>query len=102
MVCHNGCMQRGTKIPSELSARLTALVESDSETAENIDMIETADNGPTTDELNTFDGSVEGVLGGSATDATLDRRSRHAFGCWFTWCQQCRHGGHAAHLAECM
>jgi hypothetical protein len=26
--------------------------------------------------------------------------SSHAFGQWFTWCQKCRHGGHAGHIDE--
>ncbi|RKP27137.1 hypothetical protein SYNPS1DRAFT_6701, partial [Syncephalis pseudoplumigaleata] len=34
--------------------------------------------------------------------AALHRSAGHpaGFDLWFTWCQSCRHGGHAAHLLE--
>jgi hypothetical protein len=28
------------------------------------------------------------------------QESLAGFGLWFTWCQSCRHGGHAAHVLE--
>jgi hypothetical protein len=32
--------------------------------------------------------------------ARFDRSSMTAFGQWFTWCQACRHGGHADHIND--
>ena len=38
----------------------------------------------------------------STTDiqSNLDCKTPHNFDYWFTWCQLCRHGGHAAHLLD--
>src|SRR4051794_31342207 len=30
----------------------------------------------------------------------FDDSSAHPFSQWFTWCQACRHGGHAHHITE--
>ena len=52
-----------------------------------------------------IEGLIELVLSGwccytepiclTGVQGTLDH-----FGHWFTWCQSCRHGGHANHMAE--
>jgi hypothetical protein len=36
----------------------------------------------------------------SGMESSLDRKTPHNFDYWFTWCQLCRHGGHAAHLRD--
>ena len=33
-------------------------------------------------------------------DTRFDSNTMHTFGKWFTWCQACRHGGHAEHMAD--
>ena len=35
------------------------------------------------------------VCAGSSQPTTGEQ-----FGQWFTWCQSCRHGGHAQHITE--
>ncbi|XP_069184860.1 GATOR2 complex protein MIOS isoform X3 [Procambarus clarkii] len=43
----------------------------------------------------------EGVDGGTPTsDTAVRKRKLSNFTSWFTWCQTCRHGGHAHHLLE--
>jgi len=34
------------------------------------------------------------------TDKRFDSTSMNPFGNWFTWCQRCRHGGHAQHMSD--
>jgi len=34
------------------------------------------------------------------TDPRFDRSSMNPFSQWFTWCQACRHGGHADHITD--
>ncbi len=51
-----------------------------------------------------------GGAGGAAASAGGDKEkdesgkfddsSAQPFGAWFTWCQACRHGGHATHITE--
>lgn len=36
----------------------------------------------------------------SENEDTADQRKLNASHMWFTWCQTCRHGGHAKHLLE--
>ena len=36
----------------------------------------------------------------SESEDTVDQRKLNASHMWFTWCQTCRHGGHAKHLLE--
>jgi hypothetical protein len=36
----------------------------------------------------------------SEDDPRFDQNSMHDFKSWFTWCQACRHGGHADHMAD--
>ena len=37
---------------------------------------------------------------GGEGQASASRRKLSHFSSWFTWCQTCRHGGHAHHLME--
>ena len=34
------------------------------------------------------------------TNASASNQQQTAFGDWFSWCQKCRHGGHAVHMME--
>jgi hypothetical protein len=36
----------------------------------------------------------------SDSESPLDQSSTNPFDKWFTWCQTCRHGGHAHHISE--
>jgi hypothetical protein len=36
----------------------------------------------------------------SGSEADVDQRKLNASHMWFTWCQTCRHGGHAKHMLE--
>ncbi|GFS07451.1 WD repeat-containing protein mio [Elysia marginata] len=41
-----------------------------------------------------------GTLSGLGADTSGTGVKLTEFGDWFTWCQTCRHGGHAAHLTQ--
>ncbi|GFN83407.1 WD repeat-containing protein mio [Plakobranchus ocellatus] len=41
-----------------------------------------------------------GTLSGLGADTTGSGVKLVPFGDWFTWCQTCRHGGHASHLTQ--
>ncbi|KAK3770064.1 hypothetical protein RRG08_043220 [Elysia crispata] len=41
-----------------------------------------------------------GTLSGLGTDTSGSGVKLTEFGTWFTWCQTCRHGGHAEHLTQ--
>ena len=34
------------------------------------------------------------------SESSVDERKLNANKMWFTWCQTCRHGGHAKHILE--
>ncbi|XP_045138344.1 GATOR complex protein MIOS-A-like [Portunus trituberculatus] len=44
--------------------------------------------------------SVQEDTGEGPASASTSRRKLSHFSSWFTWCQTCRHGGHAHHLME--
>lgn len=37
---------------------------------------------------------------GTITTKETDSTQMIAFGNWFSWCQSCRHGGHAEHVSK--
>lgn len=37
---------------------------------------------------------------GTTTTRETDSSQMVAFGNWFSWCQSCRHGGHADHISK--
>nr|XP_053633345.1 GATOR complex protein MIOS-like [Cherax quadricarinatus] len=44
--------------------------------------------------------NAEGDSSTPTSDTAVRRRKLSNFTSWFTWCQTCRHGGHAHHLME--
>jgi hypothetical protein len=40
------------------------------------------------------------VEGGYLVKKSLSKRRTKPFSLFFTWCQTCRHGGHASHLID--
>lgn len=49
---------------------------------------------------NILDGPVNISSANTALVNIRDQPKTIDFSSWFTWCQSCRHGGHASHMTQ--